>query len=116
PGWEVGARGVWLLVAVAAAAVAAAAAETAPTAAGTAPAPVLTGLGLVDGQASAPDLLAVEGVDGLVAALGHLDAAEAARAAAFPVGDDLGAGDRAKRREQLTQVVGGGLAGQVGNV
>src|SRR5205823_3207640 len=81
--------GLWLLVAVAAAAVPASAtgtaptaaipAGTAPTAAGTAPAAsVLAGLGLVDGQAPASDLLAVESGDGLVAPLGHLDEAEAA--------------------------------------
>src|SRR5262249_35282021 len=80
------------------------------------PAPVLAGLGLVDSQGAAADLLAVEGADRLVAAVGHLDEAEAARTAGFAVGDDLGTGHGAVLREQLAQVVGGRLEGQVADV
>src|SRR5262245_65378946 len=47
--------------------------------------PVLAGLGLVDGQGAAAHLAAVESVDRLLAALAHLDEAEAAGAARFLV-------------------------------
>src|SRR5262249_24519658 len=93
-----------------------AAAVAAPSTGATAARPLFAGLGLVDGQGPAADILAVEGGDGLLAPLAHLHEAEAPRAAGVPVADDLGAGDRAVRREQLAQVVGGGLEGQVADV
>src|SRR5207253_1653491 len=59
---------------------------------------------------------AVEVADGLLAALRHLDEAEAARAAGLAVADDLGAGDVAVLAERLAQVVRGGLEGEVADV
>jgi len=54
--------------------------------------------------------------DGLFPALAHLDEAEAARAAGFPVRDDLGPGHGAVRAECLDEVIGGGLEGKVSDI
>jgi len=52
----------------------------------------LTGLGLVDVEGATTEVAAVEGADGLASVLiGHLDEAEAARAAGLAVGRE---GDR----------------------
>src|SRR5262249_25110473 len=76
----------------------------------------LAGLGLVDGQGAALELGAVHRVDGRVAAIAHLDEAEAAGAPRLAVVDDLGAANRAVLAERLNQVVRGGLEGEVPHV
>src|SRR5262249_31788397 len=63
---------------------------------------------LVDRQGAALELGAVEGLDGLVTTLGHLDEAEAAGAAGLAVGHDLGPGDGAEAAERLPEGVAGG--------
>src|SRR5207247_8178031 len=98
---------------------AAAAAVAAPAAAAGAAAgarPLLAGLGLVDLQGAALDLGAVQGGDGGVAALAHLDEAEAARAAGVAVGRHLGAGHRAVVGEPAAEVVRGGGVGEVPHI
>src|SRR5262245_38391162 len=116
-GRATGARHRWLVpAAVSAAAGTTAATAIAAPSAGAAARALLAGLGLVDGQGPASVLRAVEGGDGLVSPLGHLDEAEAARAPGVPVGHDLGTGDGAILREQLAQLIGGGLKGQVADV
>src|SRR5205085_223677 len=102
--------------AVAAAPAAPPAVAAAPAATAAAAAAVLTGLGLVDREAAALVHGAVEGGDGLVAAVLHLHEPEAARAARLPVGDDLGLGDPAVLPEQLAEVVRGGVEGEVADV
>src|SRR5262249_13266105 len=72
--------------------------------------------GLVDGQGTALELLAVEGRDRLVGAVGHLHETEAAGAAGLAVADHLGPGHGAVLAEHLRQVVGGGREGQVAHV
>ena len=76
-----------------------AAAATEATAAGT----FFTGLGFIDRQGTAAMFLAVEGGDrGLSLGIAaHLDKAETLGAAAVTIHDDLRAGDRAVRPEQL---------------
>src|SRR5262249_51952162 len=59
---------------------------------------------------------AVQLGDGLVAALGHLDEAEAARPAGVAVGHDLGPRHGAELAERLAEVVRGGLEGEVADV
>src|SRR5262249_27162858 len=108
-------RSIAVAAAASAAAVSAASAPP-PTVAPAAARAVLPGLGLVDGQVAAPDLLAVEGRDGLVPTAGHLDEADPARPAGLGVADDLGAGDRAVLAEPLDQVVRRHLEGQVADV
>src|SRR5262249_7597663 len=81
-----------------------AAAPTATTAA-TVTRPLVAGTCLVDGERSAAVLSAVEGRDGLIAALGHLDETEAARTAGLAVRDDLRAGHGAVLAERLAEVV-----------
>src|SRR5262249_28712055 len=101
---------------------AALAAAVAATAAGPAAAvaagarPRLAGLGLVDGQGATLQLRAVQSGDGRVAALAHLDEAEAARAAGGAVGGDLGAGHVAVLGEPAAQVIRGGFVGEVPDV
>src|SRR5262249_56065529 len=105
-----GARHRWLVPAAVSATVAAgtaAATAVAAPSAGAAARALLAGLGLVDGQGPASVLRPVEGGDGLVSPLGHLDEAEAARAPGVPVGHDLGAGDGAILREHLAHLIGG---------
>src|SRR4051794_5349327 len=91
---------------------------TAAVASASAAAPVLPGLGLVDGQAAAPHLLAAESRDGglglRVAA--HLHEAEPLGAAGVPVHDDLGRLHRAVLREHLLQHAVGGVIGEVPDV
>src|SRR5262245_23143548 len=69
-----------------AAAVAPTAAIAAAAAASTSP--FLARTGLVDLQAAAPVILAVEGTDRLIGAVGHLDEAEAPRAVRVAIDDD----------------------------
>src|SRR6185295_8475049 len=77
---------------------------------------IFTRAGLVDGERAAAELGAVEVVNRRVATLGHLDEAEAARAAGVAVGDDLGAGHGAVVAERLAEVVRGGRERQVPDV
>src|SRR5262249_11303937 len=77
---------------------------------------LLARLGLVDGQGAAVDLRAVQRGDGLVAAAGHLDEAEAARAAGLAVGRHLGPRHLAKRLEELAEVLLRRLEGEVADV
>src|SRR5438132_7827625 len=93
---------------------AAGAATAAAVAAG--PGTVLPRLGLVDRQGPALKLGAVELLDGLLATLAHLDKAEPAGAAGFPIVDDLGPAHGPVRAEQLKQVVRGGFEGEVSDV
>src|SRR5439155_8686256 len=78
--------------------------------------PVLAGLGLVDGEGPAPQFGPVEGGDGLVATLAHLDEAEAARAAGLALLDELGSRHVAVLGERLAEVIRGGLEGEVADV
>src|SRR5262249_30816188 len=122
PTWKAGATGprhrclVPPAVSATVAAGTAAATTIAAPSAGAAARALLAGLGLVDGQGPASVLRPVEGGDGLVSPLGHLDEAEAAGAPGVPVGHDLGTGDGAILREQLAQLMGGGLKGQFADV
>src|SRR5262249_26525512 len=98
-----------------------AAAVAAPaTAAGAAApaAPLGLGLGLVDRQAAAVHLLAVERLDGRLGLLVavHLDETEPLGPARVPVHDDLGGLHGAVRLEQLQQVAVGHAVGQVAHV
>src|SRR5439155_17278147 len=77
---------------------------------------LLAGLRLVDGQGTALELGAVQVADGLLGPFGHLDEAEAARAAGLPVRDNLGTGDLAVLAEGFAKVVRGGLEGKVPDV
>src|SRR5262249_33780907 len=72
--------------------------------------------GLVDLQGTPLQLGAVQRRDGLVAAAGQLNQAEAARAAGVAVGGDLGPSPRAVVAEPAEQVVAGGLEGEVPHV
>src|ERR1043166_2366367 len=97
------------------------ASPTAPAAAAaatTAAATVFTGLGEVDGEATAFDHRAVERLDGVLRLLvrGHLDEAEAARATRLPIGDDAGAGHGSVVGEELSEGVVGGVEGEVADV
>src|SRR5205085_9276040 len=74
---------------------------------------LLARAGLVDRQGAALEHGAVEVLDGGLAALAHLDEAEAARAARLTVLDDLGARHAAELAERLAEVVGGGAEGEV---
>src|SRR5262249_5088683 len=94
--------------------VAVAAAVAAP--AGASAGAVFTRLGLVDGQRAALVVGPVEGGDRLVAALAHLYEGEAPRAAGVAVADDLGPGHAAVLAEDLQEVIGGGLEGEVSDV
>src|SRR2546423_85649 len=82
----------------------------APAAAAVAPgaataAAVLPGLGLVHRQRPAVELGPVEGRDGLVPAVAHLDEREPPRPAGLPVHDQLHLGDRAVLGERLPELV-----------
>src|SRR2546423_777583 len=116
----------WLAVAAAAAAVAAAtsaaaavtaAAEASAASAAARPA-VFARPGLVDGQGATAQLLAVELCDGRLALFlrGHLDEAEAARAARVAILDDRGRLDRTGLREQFAQVFARSLEREIPDV
>src|SRR5262249_52110149 len=77
---------------------------------------VLARLGLVDRQRPALELGAVEGADRLLAALGHLHTAHAARAARLAVHPHLGPGHGPVLGERLAEVVGRGLEREVPDV
>src|SRR5262249_33995185 len=98
---------------VASAAVPTAAAIPAATAAA-----VLPGLGLVDGQGPAVDLLAAQPGDGRLRLLvgAHLHEAEPLRAPGVAVGDHLSRLHRTELPEQPLQVTGGRLVGQIADV
>src|SRR5262249_17987158 len=104
--------------AVASAATASASAAVPATTASPAAAAALGRASLVDRQRTATERLAVQGVDGRLrlGVVVHLDEAEAARAAGFAIGDDLGPSDRPVLLEQRQQVVGRGVPRQVADV
>src|SRR5262249_51462017 len=79
---------------------------------------ILTGLGLVDRQATAAVLLVVQAVDGgLGLGVGvHLDEPEALAAPGVAILNHLGAVDGAELREQLLQVGTADRISQVPNV
>src|SRR6266853_3309687 len=70
-------------------------------------------LGDIDREGAAIQLLAVQGVNGLLSFLGgaHGDESEAAGAAGHAIHHQVGFGDRAMRREGVLQVVLGDLRG-----
>jgi hypothetical protein len=110
-----------IAVATPATSAAVASSGTAPAATVTATAPATTATilarpGLVDGQVSALEVLAVQRGDGLRPALAHLHEAEATRAARLAVGGDLGAVHGAVLAEELDQVVRRGGEGEVPDV
>ena len=74
-------------------------------------------LGLVDFQSPAAQFLAVQGLDGRVGALVvHLDEAEAAQTAGFPVGDEVDADHLTVRGEMVADIVFRRREGQVANI
>lgn len=100
-----------LPAAAAAAATAAAAAESAATTAAaesatTAAAAAFTGLGLVDGEVTAVDVLAVEGRDGglRLGVVRHFDEAEAAGTTGLAIHDQRRGSDRAEGLEERVQL------------
>src|SRR4029079_3198463 len=85
-------------------------------AAATTAAAILARTRLVDLDRAAADFLAVEGADGVVGAVLHLDKAEAARLAGLAVGDQPDAADRAVLPEQVADLLLRRAEGQVSHV
>jgi hypothetical protein len=112
----------WRPVPAAAAPVTASASAAVPSPAAVAAAPaaaaVLAGLGLVDGQVAALELLAGQGRDRRLGLLvgAHLHEAEAAGPAGVAVHHDLGGLHPAVLGEQLVQVAVGHAEGEVADV
>lgn len=75
-----------------------------------------TGFGFVDGQSSALELGVVHALNRLLDPFGHFHEGEAARAARFPIHDDLGFDDRAELAEGFQQVFVGRAEWQVADV
>jgi hypothetical protein len=75
-------------------------------------------LGFVDGQVTTVMVLAMQGVDGLLAFFGaaHGDETEAAGAVGFTIHDQVGFSDGAVLSEKLVQVLFGGLEGKISYV
>src|SRR5947209_9052257 len=78
----------------------------------------LARLGDVDGQVPAVEVVAVELSDGSLALFlrGHLDEAEATRAAGVAILNDRGRLDRAGLREMLTEIFARSLEREVADV
>ena len=75
-------------------------------------------LGFVDGQITTVVILAVQGVNGLLAFFGaaHGDKTEAAGAVGFTIHDEVGFGDRAVFGKKGVEVLFGGLEGKISYV
>ena len=76
------------------------------------------GTGFVDGQVTTIVVLAMQGVDGLLAFFGaaHGDETEAAGAVGFAIHDQVGFGDRAVLGKEGVEVLFGGLEGKISYV
>ena len=95
-----------------AAAISAATAITTATAAAT----LVAGPGLVDGQITAAEILAVEAVHRVLATIGHLNETEAAGSIRLAVHDDLCRKHLAVAAEQLVQLIRRRVVRQVSDV
>ena len=76
------------------------------------------GTGFIDGQITTIVVLAMEGVDGLLAffSAAHGDETETAGAVGFTVHDEVGLGDGAVFGEEGVEVLFGGLEGKISHV
>ena len=104
-------------VAATAAAASSAAAATATTAATEAAAGAFfTRTGFIDGEGAAHEVGAVHLLNCLIGAFRHFDEGEAAAAARFAIGHDLGANDLTVSAERFEKVVRRGLEGKVADI
>jgi hypothetical protein len=79
---------------------------------------IVTRTGFIDSEGATLDFLARKGLDGRFSPFGcgHGDKSEAARTAAYAIGDEVNLGNRAMLLEQILQFILGGVEGKISYV